>query len=334
MIFNQSTTTKSAGLPGATTQPTAATSQPTTSAGEATGTGLFGVKVQVNPPDSSSQTNSLFGGAVCTEAKPVGDAPATTGQAPATGAAQTKSGASGFGAIADSTTNASLFGGTDGKNKAGGFTTPVVDLKPGEIFLGRKKPGEPDQVTLSTRPTVRDIARLHPDFAGLIQGLHDWFNDNDDTLAKIKAGFADVSRVADGAFSSTTWKASDANLMGEQLEQAEELLEYTEPSVARLARITECLVDDFARLDSGLKAVPPQVESSLLLEEFIEKKQLLEKTIDYIERAVERAESRESDEEKLNHFRLVIQQEDEAIERLNTFLNAVKQDVRLLSNPL
>eukprot|EP01056_Protomagalhaensia_sp_Gyna25_P000877 Protomagalhaensia_sp_Gyna_25__876@NODE_1422_length_1850_cov_541_589729_g1147_i0_p1_GENE_NODE_1422_length_1850_cov_541_589729_g1147_i0NODE_1422_length_1850_cov_541_589729_g1147_i0_p1_ORF_typecomplete_len186_score34_10YojJ/PF10372_9/1_2e03YojJ/PF10372_9/6_4YojJ/PF10372_9/1_9e02_NODE_1422_length_1850_cov_541_589729_g1147_i012421799 len=156
-------------------------------------------------------------------------------------------------------------------------------------MLGRQRADDPPLVTLTTRPTVRDIARLHNETALLIQELFEWFATNGEALTEIQSGFEDVEKVSAGACTASVWKASDATVMLEELDRAEEMLNYVKPSVVRLAETTECLLNDFARLASGVVTVPP-VEHVGLLDEFWEKKEMLERQVAHISKSLETLE--------------------------------------------
>eukprot|EP01053_Blabericola_migrator_P000092 Blabericola_migrator_1__91@NODE_1021_length_5671_cov_172_069950_g701_i0_p3_GENE_NODE_1021_length_5671_cov_172_069950_g701_i0NODE_1021_length_5671_cov_172_069950_g701_i0_p3_ORF_typecomplete_len370_score86_11Nucleoporin_FG/PF13634_6/5_8e08Nucleoporin_FG/PF13634_6/1_5e06Nucleoporin_FG/PF13634_6/8_1e08_NODE_1021_length_5671_cov_172_069950_g701_i02471356 len=153
-------------------------------------------------------------------------------------------------------------------------------------MIGRQKDGEPPLVTLTTRPTVRDIARLHPETAMLIQDLYEWFKANEEALEEIKTEFSGVESLYVGAWAASAYKESDAHELLYKAARAEDLLEAVRPSIMRMAETTDCLMNDFARLDAGVVTVPP-VEHVKLLDEFWEKKELLERHVNQIEKDVE-----------------------------------------------
>lgn len=180
---------------------------------------------------------------------------------------------------------------------------------------------------MGAHPTVKDIGRLHPDLASLLRTLHDFISSNDKILGEIRSSFNEVTDIATEARRNFKWKSGDAQLINEDIDEAEEVLEYIQPSVERLARLTECLQNDFERLDSGLVAVPP-IEHAELIEDFLEKIDLLEKTVDSVKRSMESIEERESDETKLVNFRKTLTYQQELISQLNRFLNSAEAKLR------
>lgn len=164
---------------------------------------------------------------------------------------------------------------------------------------------------------------LHPDLAASFKEIDEFIRSNEKSMREISSAFAEVTDVAAATKASFKSKKADSNLIIEEIEQAEEILQYLQPSNDKLKRLASSLEDDVARLDSGLVAVPA-IEHAELINDAREKIMLLTNTVDSLRRILSSLEADESTERKIVNYRKTLAAQQEHADRLTKFAESAE----------